>query len=312
MSIFGHPQLQAKVEATDGNQAFPTVLLSTGSISERVYPSSTHASARLSALASHVHDAGAWLFQKPDRDAGTNKSVAPGQYHFSPIYYGDVELKGKGENIEGIVSNNGEIFLSDGRVLPAELEHIVFGDMHIGSTNPKMYEILKQIFKDYPSAKSLILHDHFDGYSINHHEKGRLSSDVEKIKEKITLKSEHEKNVQVINNILTMNPNIIISLVVSNHPNWLHKMLDDPKAYQDPANSTFLIEIKAALNQYSDLTPFEYLYNFRKTFHESHPIYKVSKEMKEQEVYIIDPKRVKVLKAGEPFYGGTASNRIIA
>ena len=313
ITIFGHPQLQAKVESSDNNSMFPTILLSSGSISIDAYPYTTHVSARLSSLASQVHKAGAWIFEKPDKDAGIHKSLAPGLFHFYPIYFGDIHEKG--ENIKGIVTNDGKVFLSDGRIVNTKLEHIILGDLHIGSTDPKMYKILTQVLKDHPSVKNIILHDHFDGASINHHEKDLTIANARKTEGQFTLKAEYEKNVRVINDILALNPQLNVVLVVSNHPHWLTKLLEDGQAYKDPVNSPLLTEIRNAIETSQkagvEMDPFEYLYKWRKPIHEKYPIFGIAKGLSEKEIYVSHPDRVKILKPGESFYGGSHKHPII-
>ena len=310
VSIFGHPQLQAKVESTDGNNMFPTILLSSGSVSENSYPYKTHVSARLSSLASQVHKLGAWVFERPDRDAGINQLPAPGQYHFYPIYQHNIDTDKQGE-IRGIIDNSGKVFTEDiERDVKVDLEYLVLGDLHIGNTSPKMYSILDQVLRDHPELKGVVLHDHFDGYSINHHEASNLLTQSKKIQYHLNLKEEHERNVNVINSILAMDPKLKIILIVSNHPNWLYDSLQNYKSYSDPINSRFLTEIKHAVET-MNIEPFEYLYRYRRESHDQVPILAVKQTLLEKETYVTDPSRLEILKPGEPYYGGSQNHPVI-
>jgi hypothetical protein len=104
------------------------------------------------------------------------KSGKKGEFHHT---YGFVivELDGDYFHIRQVTSDkSGEFydlkfFVKDGKVkIHNGAEAIVFGDLHITETNPKMLDIAIDMADKMNCKNKIILHDVFNGTSINHHE----------------------------------------------------------------------------------------------------------------------------------------------
>ena len=316
VTIVGHPQLQAKVLPTDNNQNHPTIFLSSGSISENNYPYNSHHSGRLSEIAKSSHSNGAWIFEIPDKNAGPLERNPEGLFHFYPIY--NHEFNDAGDGISyGTIGNRGQVYRGGMVEAKAELEYIILGDLHIGGTNKKVYAILDQIVKDHPEVKNIVIHDFFDGESINHHEEHKVVKNADNISKNLTLKEEYNENVRVLNGLLAKYPDITFHAVVSNHPNWLEQKIQDGKSYIKDLNSEFFTEIRFAVEQLNKSIPggvsaIEYLFNYRKAFLAvSQSLPSLQEVYEKEEIFINHPERLHILKPGEALYGGHEQNRVI-
>lgn len=316
-TIVGSPQLQLDTIATDNHNNFPTIVASTGSVNDATYPYKTHNSGRLSELAKTVHKNAGFVVEIPSKNSGLQKEDPAGLFIFHPIYEHKMQ---DGEQIrKGILDRFGNVYTPLGKLSEKrELEYIVLGDLHLGSTDPKVFEILDQVMRDHPNSKKLkvILHDFLDGFSINHHEEGRVVTDSEKLKKDMSLKSEYEKNVKSLNSLLARYPNLNIVIVVSNHPNWLEQKLQKPEAYTDNMNSEFMTEIRHGLDVLkaseanSDITAIEYLFKHRESFVRS-TMGMVQAHLEKNEHFISSPERLRVLRPGERYYAGNSSHPIM-
>ena len=307
VSIVAHPQLKLQVQPGGVNHIAPSVYVSTGSVSEAFYPYRANIQGRVSELAKGVHSSAAWMFSPPDKDAGLNKSSAPGLYHFKPLYEREFVEPKENQIYRGIVDKS-YFYGNHGEKFPLEVEYLVLGDLHVGSTNPKMFKVLAELLKEHPKA-NIVLHDAFDGSSINPHESERvLASSQQAHSEMFSLEAEYRRNVEVINSLLELTEGKIY-FVHSNHPLWLKRLLDSPKAYTDPINSKFATEIRFAVEM-DKLDPFEYLYQERENYHKNYPRLFLREKLAEDSVYTSDPSRIVVLSPGEPLYAGTKKSPI--
>ncbi|WP_296683556.1 hypothetical protein [Flavobacterium sp.] len=104
------------------------------------------------------------------------KSGKKGEFHHT-LGFVIVEIDGDSFHIRQVQCEEDgsfydlKYFVSDGEImLHSGVEAIVFGDLHLGETNP---DILEQSFvlSDYLKCKDIVLHDVFNGHSISHHER---------------------------------------------------------------------------------------------------------------------------------------------
>ena len=307
VNIVAHPQLKLQIQPGGVNHISPSVYISTGSVSETFYPYKTAIQGRVSELAKGVHSSSAWLFKPPDKDAGLNKSSAPGLYHFKPLYEREFVDTKENQIYRGLVDKS--YFYGNNREkFPVEVEYLVLGDLHVGSTNPKMFKILADLLKEHPKA-NIVLHDAFDGSSINPHEsEGVIASSRLVYSDMSSLEAEYRRNVEVINSLLELTKGKLY-FVHSNHPLWLKRLLDSSKAYTDPINSKFATEIRFAV-ELEKLDPFEYLYKERENYHKNYPRLSLREELAEKNIYVSESSRIVVLKPGEPLYAGTKKSPI--
>lgn len=306
-NVFAHPQPSLKVEPSGDNHINPTTLIATGSISSKIYPYRTAPQGRISELAKAVHKNKVWMFEPVDKDAGLDGKSVPGMYHHTPIYERSYEDPVTREIYKGIISES-TFHGKYGEEIPVDVEYIVLGDLHVGSTNQKFFKVIGELLEKHPKA-NIVLHDSFDGSSINHHESKRVLSNSQKTqKGQLNLTAEYKRNVEVINSFLELTEGKIY-FVVSNHPAWLTNYLNEKESYSDPINSKLLTEIRHAVET-GNLDPFEYLYQERETYHKSHPDLNTRMQLAMENIYVSDPNRIVVLTPGEPFNAGTSDSPI--
>lgn len=122
-------------------------------------------------------------------------------------------------------------------------EALILGDWHTGDTCPKVRkETLKMIADLKP--KRVVLHDVFNGHSINHHERGDLLAELRLIKDKrVGLESEAKLVYNELKTLAGMFPKIEFFVVRSNHDDFLEKYIKGKKFVEDPENFLFTCQV---------------------------------------------------------------------
>jgi hypothetical protein len=120
-------------------------------------------------------------------------------------------------------------------------EAIVLGDLHIGDTNPKaLAHSLKQIKELKP--KRVVLHDLFNGHSINPHEQGHLLSSLRNLNVRDSLDKELKSVYGFVAKLSKDFPKVQFLVAESNHDIFLERYLDGKLFMEHPQN--FLHAIK--------------------------------------------------------------------
>ncbi len=130
-----------------------------------------------------------------------------------------------------------------GRKIYSQPEALVLGDIHVGDTCPKAYKIaLKQIEELKP--KRVVLHDLFNGHSINPHEKGQLISSLKSYKYKRdSLDRELREVYKEIVKLANRFPDVQFIVAESNHDIFLHRYIDSKDFIHHPQNFMFAIDM---------------------------------------------------------------------
>jgi hypothetical protein len=123
----------------------------------------------------------------------------------------------------------------DGQVTTAQPEAIVFGDLHFGDTNPKAYAHSKETVRVL-QPKRVVLHDIFNGHSINPHEKGHLLSSLRNLNTRDSLENELKMVYSEINKLATEFPKVHFLVAESNHDIFLERYLDSKEFIEHPQN----------------------------------------------------------------------------
>jgi hypothetical protein len=130
---------------------------------------------------------------------------------------------------------DGKKIKKDGRA-----ECIIFGDVHVGQEDPEMIEKTRDVL-DILNPKSIVLHDIFDGHSINHHQAKDFVHQVKLEKSgKNDLESEIGEVFSFIDSFKEWNPVI----VPSNHNDWLDKWLRLGGGDKDIKNAIIFNELR--------------------------------------------------------------------
>lgn len=123
----------------------------------------------------------------------------------------------------------------EGKVTLAQPEAIVFGDLHFGDTNQRAYAHSKETVRVL-KPKRVVLHDIFNGHSINPHEKGHLLSSLRNIGHRDSLENELKMVYSEIHKLATEFPKVQFLVAESNHDIFLERYLDSKEFIEHPQN----------------------------------------------------------------------------
>lgn len=194
-SIFAHPKQHMKTLPTLGANKF---IYTTGSVTVENYTDS-----KAGKVAEFHHVLGFVILE-----------VSENEYHIRHV---SAEPDGSFYDLDYSVEN-GIATKSE-----SAIECIVLGDIHSGSTNKEAYDTTKEMLQRF-NPKNIVLHDLFDGSSINHHEKNNPFLLIEKEQEgKLDLYKEIENALNLLAEFIEYNPIV----VRSNHDEFIEKWICD-------------------------------------------------------------------------------------
>ena len=114
-----------------------------------------------------------------------------------------------------------------GKVTKSQPEAIILGDIHLGDTNPKAYKYSLGVVRNL-NPKRVVLHDLFNGHSINPHERGQLISSLRNLQENRGSLEEELKGVyKEVVRLSKEFPKIQFLVAESNHDIFLERYIDD-------------------------------------------------------------------------------------
>lgn len=134
------------------------------------------------------------------------------------------------------------------RITRARLEACIPGDWHCGFTDPIVKGCVLKILNKY-DPKYLILHDFFDGISVNHHLQGKYITKAQ-FGELNDLQKELDFTRKELRQLANNSNSIVI--VKSNHDEFLDKWLDDGSYVPDTRNHVIGLELALAKAQGKD------------------------------------------------------------
>lgn len=215
--IYASPKQRLKASPVS-NIKMPHFLMTTGAITVPDYRSTNYMSNRTAYIAEHDHVMGAIVVEIGDSD----------EYHFRQIQFDD-----KGRFIDLGQQYDGK---SIKEIRP---EAFVLGDWHSGSTCPMAKSVWKQVCDDI-KPKKLVLHDTFDGRSINHHESHNIDSLAKRAEVgHLNLLDELKLVASDLEELDKWVDELVV--VKSNHDEFLKRFLQKGNFTDDPYNyKTFL------------------------------------------------------------------------
>ncbi len=154
---------------------------------------------------------------------------------------------------DGSFIDLGTKYLPNYKKAEAKVEAIIPGDWHTGYTDPTVRSIVVELLKKF-NPKYLILHDLFDGISVNHHIEHKLL-----MKAMLGAQNNLAAEVQATAMELAFfEPLVKKSIVVvkSNHDEFIDRWLDAGTYVSDTTNH--LIGLELALAKASGKDPLEY------------------------------------------------------
>jgi len=223
--IFASPKQRLHMVATS-NTKLPHALMTTGAITKPNYKTDLYMSERTAYIANHDHVMGGVIVEIKDDN----------EYHFRQIQMSK----------DGSFVDLGIRYRDTSTEVEAPAA-IVLGDWHAGSTDPVVVQCTHQMI-DLMSPEHIILHDAFDGISINHHEEGQQISAAKKYAYGLSsLEQEMETLALDINNFAKrISGNVVV--VKSNHDEFLCKhYLQKGKYTEDPQNHRYALPLAIAM-----------------------------------------------------------------
>lgn len=130
----------------------------------------------------------------------------------------------------------------EGKVSYSQPEALILGDWHTGDTDKKIREYTIGLIKTL-KPKKIVFHDIFNGHSVNHHEKGRLISELRNFQQRRNSLDKELKDVyKEVCFFAKEFPKITFIVPESNHDLFLERYIDS-KEFIDHAQN-FLIAVK--------------------------------------------------------------------
>ena len=217
--VYASPKQRLKSSPVS-NTKLPHFLMTTGAITVPDYTSANYMSNRTAYIAHYDHVMGGVIVEIGDSD----------EYHFRQF-----QCDNRGKFIDlGIEYDNSKTK----KIRP---EAFVLGDWHSGSTCPMSKFIWEDISKNL-KPKRLILHDLFDGKSINHHEANNIDSKAKRAENgQLNLRDELRLVARDLEYLSTLTDEVVV--VKSNHDEFLDRFLQKGDFKNDPYNYKTFLEL---------------------------------------------------------------------
>ncbi len=221
--IFASPKQNLRFVPLTGRLAH--AMMTTGAITQPNYETNLYMSKRLAYIAEHDHVMGALIVEIQDNNF----------FHYRQVQASDT----------GSFVDLGKEY-SANSVQKAEVLAMVPGDWHSGETEPMVINAINEIHRDLGAFKHIVLHDAFNGMSINHHEEHNFLLRAHRANlGQLDLKAECKKLAEDFNSLLKLTEKLVI--VKSNHDQFLDRYLAEGKYVQDPQNHKFSLELALAM-----------------------------------------------------------------
>lgn len=229
-TIFASPKQRIKVLPND--KYLPKVLMTTGFATKPQYASGF----TISSKARHDHKYGAVVLEVEDNNI----------FHYRHI---DSLVNGKFVDLNK---------LYDGKKVSVINPNIIFGDIHAVDLNKGVHKANLEMIKQY-KPKNIVLHDLFDGKSINHWSENKQ---IDKVREYDRIKLSLEKEAKLTAKILddyssAMPKGGRVYVVKSNHDERIDRWLNEGRYLNEPQNNVLGHELY--LDQYHGLDLLESL-----------------------------------------------------
>lgn len=226
--IFASPKQRLKAVPVS-NEKFPNFVMTTGAITVSDYSSDNYMSQRSAFVAQHDHVMGALVVEIKSSEI----------YFFRQLQFLD------GESIVDL----GCRYFED-RVEQERPEAFILGDWHAGCTDPHAAAVWESISANI-KPKRIVMHDMFDGLSINHHEREDVVTRANRVKRgQHDLRSEMNILVKDMDRLAGLTDQLVI--VKSNHDDFLDRYLRKGYYVQDPQNHRYALDLAAALMDGND------------------------------------------------------------
>lgn len=225
--IFGSPKIQLEMSAVLDNSV-SKIMMTTGSVTHPNYTIS-----KAGKKGEFHHTFGFIIVEIKDDDIFYARQVtANNDGSFTDLWF---NVKNETVSIE------------------KSIEGIVLGDLHCGNIDNDVLTQTQKLITNYLVPKNVVLHDVFDGYSINHHEiKDPFIQYSNEVNNRNSLSNEIDNLINVLKTFENFEKVIIVR---SNHDDFLDRWLKDGDWKKQPTckNSIEYMEYSAILlKQYAN------------------------------------------------------------
>ena len=210
--IMGHPKQHLIPQANANNGKLPKVQISSGCVTLPHYKKS-----RPGEIARREHTYGFIVVEVDGND-----------FYFRPVR---ALANGTFCDLGYKVENR--------HVTRAKVAALVMGDLHTGATDPEVLKATKLLVSEI-KPKRIILHDIFDGRSVNHHDADNKVSQAQNF-DRLSLKDEVKECGKQLSDIYNWGKAWDWKMVVvrSNHDEWLAKHIQHQNYRDDVRNLAY-------------------------------------------------------------------------
>lgn len=233
--VFASPKQSMTLESTS-NEKLPHVMMTTGAITQPNYVTDMYMSERTAYIADKHHVMGAvYVNILDDKNYG----------------YTQIQMMSG----DGSFVHLGKRYHPNGKTTNEAPEALVCGDWHSGETDP-LVKVATEEMLGFFKPKKVILHDTFNGASINHHEEDNMIMKAVKfIHNMPSLEQEFVGLRDDLQWFCKQVPEVI--LVKSNHDEFLSgNYLKYAKYARDPQNHYFSLDLAKAMMEGKDPVKF--------------------------------------------------------
>lgn len=226
--IVASPKQNLEVIPT-GDEKYTHVQMTTGAITKPDYETDKFWSERTAYIAYHDHMMGGIVVEIE------NNKI----FHYRQI---QVDSQGRFADLGVMYTPEGST------IFPPSA--IVAPDWHTGDTDPSVKKAIIDASKTM-GVKEIILHDFFNGKSINHHERDKkVRRAIQMIKNNLTLENELISTVKELNSICKAYDKVV--MVKSNHDEWLDRYVESGIWIQESQNSLICCDLFKSMFQGKD------------------------------------------------------------
>lgn len=221
--IYASPKQRLKAIPVS-NTKLPHFLMTTGAITLPNYTTDNYMSERTAYIASHDHVVGAIIVEIEDED----------HYYFRQIQ----------ADPDGSFIDLGTRYTPN-CAMPEAADSFILGDWHSGETDPAAVKCWDYIAK-LTKPNKMVLHDVFNGLSINHHEKDQLILKAQRAEMgQLSLRQEVLGLAKDLSALSSWADELVV--VKSNHDEFLERYLQSGLYIKDPDNHRYALDLAAAM-----------------------------------------------------------------
>lgn len=236
--IIASPKQRQKPIAVS-NFKLPHIIMTTGAITESDYTTDSYMSERLAKIAEHDHQLGAIIVEIEDDEV----------FHFRQVQFDDNGC------FYDIAGDQASMYTPDGTIKAASAAALVLGDWHSGETDPVVAEAWKEL-ATIIKPNHIVIHDGFNGMSINHHEEDNYVLRAQRaLNKQLSLEKELKAFASDIDMLSPFAKKSVV-IVKSNHDDFLNRYLKSGKYVEDPLNH--YLSLKLAISMLEGLDPLQY------------------------------------------------------